>query len=258
MVTGGFISIKESCHEGWENMSISEKGRFCSSCKKDVHDFSNSGIEEIRRIYLENNGEVCGHIPVKLLQDQYVEQEVQKVHFSFVKKFFIAALFCFGASLFTVDAAKASTIYKLKLSFLQLKDNAKDSVVMIRGVVKDKRNSELLPFVDIHVLHNDTIIARAVTDIDGAYLVKVPLQYSTVDIKAVFVGYQPHMIKGVSLINNSTSHKPMANSIIVDINIEAPEEMMDGIMIYEEPLINSEPGSSGKTIKREEYKRMPK
>ena len=43
-----FLTIKEPCNQGWENMSVSEKGRFCSSCQKDVHDFSNSTLDEIK------------------------------------------------------------------------------------------------------------------------------------------------------------------------------------------------------------------
>ena len=73
-----YITIKEPCHQGWENMSVSEKGKFCSSCQKHVHDFSNSSIDEIKKVYAESKDGLCGHVPVKLLQEQYVERELQK------------------------------------------------------------------------------------------------------------------------------------------------------------------------------------
>src|SRR3989344_7149243 len=114
-----FLSIKEPCHQGWENMSVSEKGKFCSSCKKQVHDFSNSTIDEIKKAYSESEDGLCGHVPAKLLQEQYVNRNIQIEHISFLKKFWIAAVFCFGASLFTIDSAKASTFCKIKTSLFK-------------------------------------------------------------------------------------------------------------------------------------------
>jgi len=35
------LSVENPCHENWENMSPSEKGRFCGSCQKQVVDFTN-------------------------------------------------------------------------------------------------------------------------------------------------------------------------------------------------------------------------
>ena len=97
-INNGFIAIKEPCHQGWENMSVSEKGKFCSSCKKHVHDFSNSTIAEIKKAYAESEDGLCGHVPVRLLQEQYVDKNIQIGHINHLKRFWIAAIFCFGAA----------------------------------------------------------------------------------------------------------------------------------------------------------------
>ena len=68
-------------------MSVSEKGKFCSSCKKEVHDFSNASIDEIKKAYLESEDGLCGHVPVLVLQEQFVNKNIQIEHFSYLKKF---------------------------------------------------------------------------------------------------------------------------------------------------------------------------
>ena len=244
-----FLTIKEPCHQGWENMSISEKGKFCSSCQKHVYDFSNSTLDEIKKVYSESKEGLCGHVPVKLLQEQYVERELQKVHYSYLKKFCLAAMLCFGATLFTVDAAKASTFYKIKTAFFNsVKIN--NDTILVKGIVKAKSNRERIPFVNVVALVNDSIVASSATNIDGEYTLKIPKENSKVDIKAIYIGYIKKIVKGVSIAPNK--------QIVVDFDLEEEEQMLDGIMIYEPPLINQEPTPSGKTIKREEYKKMPK
>jgi hypothetical protein len=228
-------------------MSVSEKGRFCSSCRKEVQDFSNSSSEEIKAAYFENKGELCGHLPVKFLQEQHFEYHLQKSHYSHLKKFFIAAVFCFGASLFSIAPAKASAFYKLKLSFLSIAEND----VKVTGVVRDKDTREALPFVNVAVLYQDSIITVATTDIDGKYAVMIPKEYSKVDIKVTYIAYVTKIMKAISIAPGK--------QIVVDFDMQADEVYLtDGIMIYEEPLIKDSPGSSGKTIKKDEFKRMPK
>lgn len=53
------IKIPEPCHEGWNNMTPSEKGRFCSSCEKEVIDFSKKRDEELVK-ELEGKSNICG------------------------------------------------------------------------------------------------------------------------------------------------------------------------------------------------------
>ncbi len=60
------ISIPKPCHENWENMAPIEKGRFCASCKKNVHDFTNSSDREIVAI-LKSEKSVCGHVRIDQL-----------------------------------------------------------------------------------------------------------------------------------------------------------------------------------------------
>ncbi|PJJ07438.1 carboxypeptidase-like protein [Flavobacterium sp. 1] len=53
------ISIPKPCRENWLEMSVTEKGRFCSNCKKDVIDFTNSTDREILSAYNKSKN-LCG------------------------------------------------------------------------------------------------------------------------------------------------------------------------------------------------------
>jgi hypothetical protein len=56
------INIPTPCHEDWGKMSPSEKGRFCDSCHKDVHDFTRMKDEDIIATVAQPGANVCGHI----------------------------------------------------------------------------------------------------------------------------------------------------------------------------------------------------
>jgi len=53
------IDIPTPCHENWENMTPTEKGRFCANCQKEVIDFTRMSEREIARKF-EDDNQVCG------------------------------------------------------------------------------------------------------------------------------------------------------------------------------------------------------
>jgi hypothetical protein len=62
------IHIPNPCHEDWSKMTPTEKGAFCSSCKKEVLDFTKSSNEEIRESLAEEI-EPCIRITQKKLDE---------------------------------------------------------------------------------------------------------------------------------------------------------------------------------------------
>jgi hypothetical protein len=234
MTTNNFISINEPCHQGWQNMSISDKGKFCGSCKKHVHDFTNATLADIKQAYVENNGDLCGHLPVRILQEQFEQSETYKRHFSYLKTFCLAAIFCFGANLFIIDSAKATTLQKIKKSFLSIVSDSNKDSISVSGVVKDKYSHTAIAYVAVSVYYNDVVIYKTTTNAVGAYEVKIAKdKYPKVDIAANYVGYKEHRMKGISIAANK--------QIVVDIDIEQDEIiMMDGKVDMQEKSVDRE------------------
>jgi hypothetical protein len=80
------ITIPEPCHEGWENMTPSEKGRFCGSCQKQVVDFTRMSDSQMIVFFKQKaNRNVCGHFEKNQL-DHYID--IPKKRIPWVRYFF--------------------------------------------------------------------------------------------------------------------------------------------------------------------------
>ncbi len=65
------ISISKPCGENWEKMSLSENGKFCASCQKNVIDFTTFSDMEIVKYYNQNS-KVCGRFTTEQLNRNLV------------------------------------------------------------------------------------------------------------------------------------------------------------------------------------------
>ena len=80
------LQVPTPCHENWENMTATEKGRFCASCQKQVIDFSNKSDREVAMFFKKpSTGSVCG----RFMEDQLNRDiEIPKKRIPWLKYFF--------------------------------------------------------------------------------------------------------------------------------------------------------------------------
>ena len=91
------LTIPEPCHEGWEKMTPSEKGRFCASCQKQVVDFSAMSDRQLAEFFKKSRGQsVCGHFMTEQL-DRAID--IPKKRIPWVRYFFQFTLPAFLLSL---------------------------------------------------------------------------------------------------------------------------------------------------------------
>ncbi|MEP7278516.1 MAG: hypothetical protein ABI813_07735, partial [Bacteroidota bacterium] len=56
------LHIPEPCHENWDGMTVTQQGRFCNACSKEVVDFSLMTDKEIFD-YISTAGiALCGRV----------------------------------------------------------------------------------------------------------------------------------------------------------------------------------------------------
>jgi hypothetical protein len=71
------ISIPEPCHENWLEMTSTDKGRFCSSCQKNVIDFTKSSDREILLSFNETQ-KLCGRFKISQLDRNIIIPKEKK------------------------------------------------------------------------------------------------------------------------------------------------------------------------------------
>ncbi len=124
------LSIPEPCHEDWNQMTPTDKGRFCASCQKDVVDFTNMNNAQLIKFFRKKaSSNVCG----RFYNDQLnTEIPIPTKRIPWAKYFFQITLPAFIASgkLMAQGAPK-----------MLLKEN-KDVIVVIAGGVKKKEQKK--------------------------------------------------------------------------------------------------------------------
>ena len=83
------LNIPKPCSENWDNMSPSEKGRFCGSCEKQVIDFTMMNERQIAVFFKKKNRSVCGRFNADQLDATYT---IPKKRIPWVRYFFQIAL----------------------------------------------------------------------------------------------------------------------------------------------------------------------
>jgi len=97
------IEINKPCHENWDAMTPNEKGAFCSLCKKNVVDFSQKTLSEIKDFFSEisSNEKVCGRFEETQLQALSFDHFFERFKsWKPVQRLALIVFFVFGFSLF--------------------------------------------------------------------------------------------------------------------------------------------------------------
>lgn len=71
------IRIPKPCTEDWSTMTPTEKGKFCSSCQKEVIDFTDKLDSEIAKIMSKNKHGLCGRFRTSQLQQVYTYKAIE-------------------------------------------------------------------------------------------------------------------------------------------------------------------------------------
>jgi len=101
------LQIPEPCHESWDKMTPGDKGRFCDSCQKTVHDFTGMSDAQLIAFFKKpSTGSVCGRFYNDQLERDF---EISRKRLPWMKYFLQLII---PAFLFT---SKAKAQGKLKL-----------------------------------------------------------------------------------------------------------------------------------------------
>lgn len=98
------ITIKEPCHENWDNMSPNAQGAFCLACKKNVVDFSQKSLVEVKNFFtdLASVEKVCGRFKETQLKEMSLDHFLNEfMSWHFLKRAAVVCFMVIGSTLFS-------------------------------------------------------------------------------------------------------------------------------------------------------------
>ncbi len=236
------LQIPEPCHEGWQNMTLTEKGAFCAHCQKEVVDFTKHTPTEIASFVSTTNGKICGRLSSAQLNEVY--EYYTPLQKNYVKYAAGLALGLLAASKSIAQENKQAVeiITKIQDSTDSLQiANTKDAneKITVHGKVIDGKTGE--PLIGVNVVE-ENITNGSVTDIDGNYTISNVNKESKLIF--TYVGY-PTITKKI-------------NSNKIDVILVEEDALIEGRLIIVSPRSNDDVYRGVKPIRYRTKRKHPK
>ncbi|MEE3243824.1 MAG: carboxypeptidase-like regulatory domain-containing protein [Bacteroidota bacterium] len=182
------LHIPEPCHEDWSQMTLSEQGRFCSSCEKEVIDFTQLTRKQIAD-KVQSGGQLCGRYRKDQLDTTYFipEEKSPFKHLGIVAAF--TSLLALCEPVLGQEQSIAVKHQSINNDSLEASPNlSNQDPVLFTGQIFD---SSSLPLPGVYVRLEGTSLAVR-TDFDGFFKLNVPLEIYQEDLVVVcsFVGFE--------------------------------------------------------------------
>jgi len=148
-----------SCHENWENMSLTERGKFCGICSKEVIDFTVLTKNEIVAVFKQNNYQpLCARALPSQLNTVYLEESLENVSWNlpFWQRFLLVFIVCFGPEFFNVQL-----IFAQDTTAIQTQELVQDSAQINDSLTTDVLKTDsinLTPNIDFGKIINLTCV----------------------------------------------------------------------------------------------------
>jgi hypothetical protein len=140
MIGSGKIVMQSTCDASWNDMIMTDNGRFCDHCAKEVFDFTQMSDEEVIRFMQSkqiNSG--CGRFTKKQVDNIQIPIHESFTHhrLNTVQKFVFAFLFFFGVELLQVELVNAGDVMQEQFdsTFAAQHDTTKTNIQKDSNVV---------------------------------------------------------------------------------------------------------------------------
>ena len=187
------ITIPKPCHEDWRKMTVTEKGKFCKSCSKEVVDFTNLSNSAITKIVSKNKN-ICGRFKNNQLNTAL--EVIQKNNVSKVAAGLALISTIAGSEpVFAQSKNEIVEVLNVSLEKVFVENDSIEKEVIIKGKVKD--SLDVLPGANI-VLKGTGIGTQ--TDFDGNFSIKIPNKKAKSTILVIsYLGYETQEIDVLSI-----------------------------------------------------------
>ncbi|MCL6218721.1 carboxypeptidase-like regulatory domain-containing protein [Zunongwangia pacifica] len=187
------IEIPKACGENWEHMMVSQQGKFCQVCKKEVIDFTKTAEVELFE-KIKKGQKICGRFKQSQLSHDLKSNNSK----SNWKQLAVAAGFTSVLAIAAPANAQKTSTKTEQLEKSSEKNSeekhsisAKDSII-ISGTVIDEDD---LPIPGVHIKLIDSKIVTQ-TDFDGNFKIILAEKTTANNLKLEFtsIGYENKII----------------------------------------------------------------
>lgn len=184
------ISVPNPCSEQWSNFTSTSTGGFCSSCSKNVIDFTKMGDDEIRDFFNNKPAHSCGRFRSDQLKD-YTYSEPIKIHsgYALLKAGFVSLLLVLiskNASAQNVNTKTNTEVVQPACKNREEKNVTNNPDQIIKGVVKSQDDNQPLPGASVYLKGSTIGIS---TDEKGRF--QFPQQLAEGDVITFsFIGFE--------------------------------------------------------------------
>ncbi len=122
----------------------------------------------------------------------------------------------------------------------------------IKATVTEAANGMPIPFANVAVKQNGSLITGGSTDFDGVVEIK-PISPGKYDVEITTLGFAPIKVAGVSVTANKTTFIPKASTAMSSSAIQIDEFV---VVDYKKPLIEQDGAATTETVTSDEIARM--
>lgn len=201
------INVTSPCGENYDNFTPTSKGGFCSTCTKEVIDFTTMNSDDIVTFFSNQNSKnTCGRF--KPYQLKTYEIPLQKRSY----KSMVTALALTFLGLFAFQKSQAQNTNDSNKNPISLQSDYQKKTVTVKGTVKE--NGMPLPGVDIYLA--GTAIGTT-TDFEGNF--EFPQKLKKGDVLVFnYVGFKTQKV------SIDTKKEPMF--ITLDLDLKELDEIV--------------------------------
>lgn len=212
------LRIPNPCHENWDKMSATDRGRFCQSCKKEVFDFTSGQPETFQHIWQEQAGDVCGRFRAEDLAPSWQFWDLsmnRRQPFLRFRRMLASRIAVLGLGLGTAYAQLPPANEGGQLIVRPWKsDKQQNSFIQLSGKVQDVTSKDGLARASLVVLAGDELVAGTYADESGAFELNFPRKKIQSDSLTLKIRYLHHVFVKEGLEIESADVLIELNSIV--------------------------------------------
>lgn len=214
MPTKTSLHIADPCHEDWNKMNATDKGRFCQSCAKQVVDFSLLNDKQILEYFSKQKGNTCGRFRDDQLNRPLDSQEA-KAKVSLWKWFMTLGFGIWFGNKAVAQTGKVQTKCESKTQ----PADAQQDVIVVGGVRSVDQEEEEYVYQPTHTkLHiRGTVVSNTNEPVAGASIslngkvykvsandgtfsinARVPISRDSVELSFSSIAYETKKLKILS------------------------------------------------------------